>query len=301
MNQDGYNPELQSATPMTAADILMSQSLVGSYDLCAASVGQKTEPGYDLSPNQAMSWGSMIHAAIEIDLNLALDEPTRWSASQLRDLWDDSLLNERDGSWLLTELCGDEVLIRHWLDEAVVAMYKWQDNVYPTLDLADEFFVEETVSMQIGTLPNGRRVFFGGTGDLVEPSKHLVTDWKTAGRGWHQSKADFTGQVAAYLYLYEADFFRFVVFNRKSLAWETYDTTRTEAEIDAYLRHAFQVAKAIDADIYPVTNVQSNFGKFNRSWQCSAKWCGAWNICPFKYLADDKWEHQIADPREGWK
>lgn len=284
-------------------DVLVSQSLVGSYDLCAASVGQKGQPGYILQPNQQMSWGSMLHGAIEDDLlaTLRRDPISRWTPDQLEDQWNLALQNERDGTWLLSDMTDDRVLIRHWLDEAVVAMYKWQDDVLPGLHLDDEARVEDTISRQLGTLPNGRRVFYGGTGDLVEPSMNQITDWKTSGRGWHQSKADFTGQVPGYLWLYGQEKFRFVVWNRQKLTWDSFDTSRTEQQIEAYLRHAFEVAAAIDAGIYPVTNVQSNFGKYNRTWQCSPKWCGAWNICPYKYLNDDKWEQQVADPADGWK
>lgn len=299
INHDGYMQLVlnQSDVDERAGDILVSQSLVGSYDLCAAALGQKGKDGYIYAPNQQMSWGSMVHAAIE-DMLDGCDVPDHRT---MRAMWDESLLNERDGSWLLAELCDDEVKIRHWVDEAVAAAYKWRDEVLPTLDLDDDFEIEHTKRIQIGTLPNGRRVFFGGTADLWEPGKRKVTDWKTSGSGWHQTKADYAGQVAAYLFLFGATSFRYAVWNRAKLTWDSFDTTRTQEQIESYLKHAYQVAVSIDAGVYPVRNVQSNFGKYNRSWQCSPRWCGAWNICPFKYLNDDKWEQQVADPREGWK
>jgi hypothetical protein len=40
-------------------------------------------------------------------------------------------------------------------------------------------------------------------------------------------------------------------------------------------------------DTYPATPAGESYGKYKRGWHCSAKYCGGWEICPFKGLIPD--------------
>lgn len=283
-------------------DIELSQSTVSSMDLCPARVGYSTHEGFDASPSEPMSFGTAEHATIEHDLwSIGTEHFGTWSRDDVRDLWNETLIAERDGSWTLADFDADEK-IEQSIDELIHANKRWHQQVWPTLKaLGSELLIEERVTKCLGVLPDGRHVWFGGTADLVDVKNKRIYDWKTSGREWKESKAAMTPQAQAYTWLYGIDDHTYWVYARNKRSWQSFRTHRRPEQVDAYLRHAWQRARQIGAGIFPATPLDSTFGDVKRAWYCSAKFCGAWDVCEFKYLPDDVYEAQIRDPKEGWQ
>ncbi len=279
------DPSLFAESP--GDDVLwMRQSTVGSWELCPARVMLSDDPGFKALPSEAMSFGTLVHEMGATDLTDGLQN---WTIVDVMDLWDTLVTDEYGVS--VFELAAEE-MIRDGAVEAIGANQLWRVQVVPTLPDTDPV-VETRLEAPLGVLPSGRRVWLHGTGDVLYPDSHVGVDWKTAGRGWKEGKADLTGQAAAYTYLAWVAFsewiseWRYWVYDRQKVEWAQWTTSRTEQQVDAWLRHAFGIAKAIDAGAVMYTPVDSTFGKMSRGWWCSAKYCGAWEVCKGKYLADD--------------
>ena len=84
------------------------------------------------------------------------------------------------------------------------------------------------------------------------------------------------------------------VYNRRIREWEAIPTRRRVKDINAALHTAQAYASKLEAGIFTATPIMDTFGKQKRGWYCSAKFCGEWNICPAKYLNDDKNENELA-------
>ena len=299
----GFKQVDESAEPADD-DLHLSQTTVSNAALCPARVGYRGDEGYSYVPSEAMSFGTMVHGMAEEDLGL-LGTPMRWAAGSwtfyaVEEMWRDGLLNERDGSFDLYELA-DRERINKSIMEALHANKRWHEVVAPTLDLAgrDDWQIEKRVTKQLGTLPDGRRVWFGGTADLVVPG--LALDWKTAGRGWDQSKADTTYQATYYTWLYGVDRHKYWVWNRREKDWSAFETSRSPKDVESALKVAWMLARQMADGTFTATPWQDTFGKVKRGWWCSAKYCGAWDICQFKNLPDDVYEGQKIDPKVGWE
>ena len=293
--QDGREP--------VDGDVFLSQTTVNNALLCGGRILYRKSEGYNFDPSEAMSFGTMVHGMAEADLGLlGLPVCGQWSPEGVEAMWRDGLLNERDGSFDLDSLASRKRVDKS-VEEALLANVRWHEQVVPVLDLApgEEMLVEQRVTKQLGTLPDGRAVWFGGTADLVLPRRAEIVDWKTAGRGWDQSKADFTPQATYYSWLYGIYNHTYWVWNRRAKEWSGYTTSRTEEQVDSALRVAWQVARQMADGTLTASPLQDTFGKVSRGWHCSAKFCGAWDICEFKYLPDNVWEGQLADPKIGWE
>lgn len=279
---------------------MVRQSSVGSMDLCPARQGYLLSGEAKQVPSEAMSFGTMIHSFAEWRLE---GNDGAVYAPQLRAWWEEGL--ERDGV-KLSDLAS-KVRIRESLDEGLRACQRWDADVFPVLGLSDDYTIEEKLMAPLGMTPNGREVWLQGTADVVDLGNGRIIDWKTAARGWKESKAHATHQAQAYSFLVQAahgvDVFDFSywVWNRSKGEWSEHTTVRTADNVDAWLRHAWMRALQIEANAFPFTPWQSTYGDMKRGWWCSAKYCAAWSVCTGKSLPDDIWEDEPIDIKGSWQ
>lgn len=268
------------------------QSTVGSWELCPARV--MLSDGHEL-PSEAMSFGTLVHEMLALDLEHGAGLP--WTYSQTADLWSSLVADEYGVD--LGELAAEETIESSAM-EAIGAVQLWRRQVEPDLP-STEPLVEARLEAPLGILDNGRQVWMHGTGDVLYPDVPVGYDWKTAGRGWGEGKAMFLGQPSAYTYLawWNHDVFiadwRYWVYDRRAAKWVLHSTQRTPQQVQAWLRHAFGIAKAIDAGAVYYTPVDSTFGKMKRGWWCSPQYCGVWDRCKGKHLADEVDESQSVE------
>lgn len=296
---DGFEPDKYADLEQRDGDIHLSQTTINNAQLCGGRVLYQDDPGFNHAPSEAMSWGTLVHAMIEEELRGKL-EPSLgtmyWNEKVIEGLWRQTLRDERNGSWDLDDLASPSV-IEAGVMEAHGAVRLWLADVFPLLgEPSARWQVEERVTECIGFIED-RAVWLGGTADLVTRSIH---DWKTAGRGWAQSKADAGNQASIYTYLYGIPDHVYHVYNRKSGEWELHETVRTIEQVTSALRVAWMTAKAMHHGTLVATPWASTFGKSKRGWYCSAKFCGAWDVCQFKSIQDNVWEGQPIDIKEGW-
>ena len=262
------------------------QSTVSSWELCPARVTQSTHRGFNGLPSEPMSFGTLVHEMLAKEM---VDGPQPWTAADVEDFWDSLVVAEYGVT--LPELTDDEQ-VKSSAVEAIGAVQTWRIQVQPTLPNSDPL-VEARLEAPLGILDSGRQVWLHGTGDVLYPGVPVGYDWKTSGRDWMDGKAMALGQPSAYTYLalwnhdaFIADW-RYWVFDRRSQMWRLHETSRTRQQVAAWLRHAFGIAKSIDAGATAYNPTGSSYGKIRRGWWCSPKYCGAWDICPGKYIADD--------------
>lgn len=283
-------------------DLMLRNSTVGSWDLCPGRVGYSDHEGFEHTPSEAMSFGTMGHGAIEQDLIQGLH---LWTMDELEGVWRDGLLSEESGTYDLDKLATPEK-IHTSTEEAVVMMAAWQQDVYPQLNLSDYRFIEEKLVTPLGILPSGRGVWFHGTPDVVDVGNPKIYDWKTTGRAWKESKVLGLNAPQAYSWLANTTYDVFIpdhhywVWNRTKREWDLHTTQRNQAHVDAYLRKAWGVARAIDAQAFPFQPWSETFGNVTRGWWCSPRYCGAWDICEGKDLPDDLVEATPIDIKLGW-
>ncbi|KKL94883.1 hypothetical protein LCGC14_1860280, partial [marine sediment metagenome] len=97
---------LEGATPIES-DLQLRNSTIGSWDLCPGRVGYAESEGFEPTPSEAMSFGSMGHGAIEVDLTEGLH---LWTKGELEMLWRESLINEQSGAYDLYKLISKDKL-----------------------------------------------------------------------------------------------------------------------------------------------------------------------------------------------
>lgn len=281
-------------------DVVVRNSTIDSLLLCGLRVGLADRPGYDPVPSEQMFFGTVVHDRIATVL--AGGDPKHVFSPFEVDLAARLLANEE--AFDLLAAVGDHH--KAWIDEIVEALWIWHSDVKPRLSIHDKLVIEETRYRHLGTLPDGVSVWLRGTADVVDPTETLVSDWKTSGKGWDESKAHFTGQGDSYVWLYEDILgglhvtWRFWVFNRKAQEWQLIESRRDATTVDSYLVRAWGAAKQVWADAYTAQPYQDTFGKYKRAWYCSPKYCGAWSICPAKALVDDRHDEPI-DIEKGWR
>ena len=141
-------------------------------------------------------------------------------------------------------------------------------------------------------------IYLKGTPDAV--FEGVVVDWKTSGRAWKETKAHKAIQADLYMALVKQNLgvsirdWVFWVYNRRGRVWEAVPTKRRIKDINASILRAYDYGLALEAEILPATPFTDTFGELKRGWYCSAKYCGAWNICPAKFMHDDVNENEIA-------
>lgn len=284
-------------------DLILRQSTVKSMDLCPARVGYSGTPGYDATPSEAMAFGTLVHLMIE----QTLKDPKPWTKGRALEAWVKALSAEGVDLFAIADI---EVLEASALEavSAHLAWYDWWTSRRDKLDTRT-MAVEQKLWRPLGQLPNGRAVWLHGTPDVIEVDpndRFRGVDWKTAASGWKEGRIHFEMQPSAYTWLaapligdgedrLELDW-TYAVYSRASAEWVEHHTHRGPAEVKAWLRHAWMRAKEIDAQAFPFTPVVTVYGKTQRGWWCSAKYCAAWNVCEGKYLADGVDETEQSTP-----
>ena len=277
------------ALPPEGATIIR-QSTINEFQLCPARVGYKGAEGYLAPLGEPLTVGDSLHYMTS--RHMAGDSPNDIMGTF--DEWlEGKLCNEYQWSSKLIPNYGD-------LKKEIFDCYRlWIFQIYqPSLSLESSVYMEQILYMCLSEAEN---LWLQGTPDLGILSKRLL-DWKTAksDRQWSQARADLSIQASLYLALHNAVFqeqltkFTFAVYNRAKAEWGTFDTTRVETEQIAALYTATQYARQMKAMVFPATPVSESYGKKQRGWHCSAKWCGAWNICEAKFLNDNVDETVVA-------
>ena len=290
--------EIDNLNVWTEKSLTVRNSTVDSLLLCGKRVGYARTEGFDHVPSEAMFFGTVVHDRIEayIEGGTTLELFTGPAIQRAADE-----LASAEGFDYFDIDPDRRVQFEREVSDAV---WRWEDEVYPEhLDDMVKYGViaEQTRLRQLGTLPDGESAWFQGTADMIVPSQYGV-DWKTAGRGWHESRAHATNQAAAYTWLYPESEGRFCywVYDRTAGEWTPYWTERTQAQVDAYLEVAWGAALQIWSGAYTAKPWDSTFGKYKRGWWCSPKYCGAWNVCEAKHIADDLDESVPIDITKGW-
>lgn len=284
---DNYDGEMDEVK-----DLIISQSTIESMQLCPARVGLSGEPGFVKTVSEAMSFGTLVHALVEKVVTGAVTTAD-YTNQGIEQLWADLALE--DGFDLHTVATGERIDAS--VDEARFALSSfaaWWNIEARAVDVLE---TEERKYKHLGTLPAlpvGRQVWVGGTPDCVA-ARGAVTklyDWKTAGRGWNEGKGLVRIQSPIYTWLALGDIereveFDYIVWNRRAGQWDRHPLRITPANVQAAKQTAWMWAKQIDAGAYPGTPGGESYGKYRRGWHCSARYCGAWEICPFKGLIPD--------------
>lgn len=245
--------------------------------LCPARVGYSTHEGFDFSPSPEMFFGTLIHAII--DLHVSGRNQDRLIVSTLSGVTN-----------LLVDLAEKESITvpddmaSSLAEEALDAYRRWvADWWIPVGQELQIVSTEQIVYKQIGSDPE---IWLQGTPDLVHEGG--LVDWKTAGRGWDEGKAATRIQAPLYAFLagFEETRVDFVVYNRSKGVWNVHQVVVDARQVNAALATAREYGRMIAANVYPPTP-SAPTGKTGRGWWCSAKYCGAWNICEYKHLISD--------------
>lgn len=272
-------------------DILIRQSTIESFQLCPARVGYSNQPGFIDAPSEAIVFGSAMHLMIEEFLRDYESESRILVAPYIRDVIERVVA--ADG-YDLNDLDPYNAFVPDMIDGLRFGFQQWLTHFWD-----DEgrwvhvIGIEEKLSTQIGEV-NGRPVILQGTPDLITPNR--LYDWKTAGRAWSEGKGMVRVQGPLYVYLsrllegttLEAPAeMHYMVWDRGKGEWGRHVQVVREHNIEAALKLAMTYARQIEAQIFPATPAGESYGKYRRGWWCSAKYCGAWNICEFKGLVPD--------------
>jgi hypothetical protein len=86
----------------------------------------------------------------------------------------------------------------------------------------------------------------------------------------------------------------FWIYDRKKKEWTAIPTKRKVQEINTALTRLLDYGEAVETAILQATPTTDTFGEVRRGWYCSPKFCGAWNVCPMKYINDSVDEKVIA-------
>lgn len=293
-------------------DIRVSPSQLGQAQLCHARNDPiyKSLPGYDDTPTEQASFGRVLHAMIETRLVCGEPASVAFSDPDHRQVVARWVIAQDGADWF--DFHQSSARRQQWVDEIYEAYLQWEEwwelgweqwcNDQPF-----DLWVERHMTMprtawsqtEWSEGPFSLPYTIRGTPDLIVPhdEEPIGFDWKTAAKGWKegQQKTDKMDQLSAYTALYYGD--RPVVpamswvvgvYNRKAEMWEWYETTRSEGQVSSTLGAMDQVALAKSAGAYIPRQTQTVYGKTERGWWCSAKWCAAWNVCFYKNIGDGK-------------
>ena len=270
-------------------DTLIRQSTIGQMQLCPGRVGFADNPGYLAMISEPLVFGSAVHHLIAGDLE---ENELREDLLLSMHEWVEEMLVE-DYEWSLDQVPN----VRDFFSEVSTAYRMWRTDVRDRALASPVLLVEEEQRMFLGEGNRGN-VFLKGTADLVLEDQ--LVDWKTSGRAWKQSKADFSVQASLYMPLHKQTLdvsiqsFTFWVYNRGGRSWDRLTTRRTIAQIDAAMATALQYGRQIESESFPCTPVpEASFNKA-RGWYCKPKFCGAWNVCDAKFMNDGFNEKEIA-------
>ena len=287
MNYNGYGIVDADASTPSDDDVIIRQSTINSMELCAARIGYKDVEGYFDPFSEPLVFGSLVHELIE----LAIEDGDVSSIIDNADYVLDAVMatkfnidpNEAQGLVFSMMERGMVTEAQH----ALKLFWSWWEREQVTTPVS-----EHQMYAQLGILPDERKVWLFGTPDLYTVEGKKAYDWKTAGRGWSIGKADHMIQASLYSHLihHETDVliedWEFLVLNRRKGEWESHKTTRNTQQIEAAKKIAWMRALMVAHEIYPATPIVTENFKTKRAWYCSPKFCPAWNVCEFKYIAD---------------
>lgn len=265
-------------------DVLIRQSTINNLLLCGQRVALKGTPGYLKAVSEPLVFGTCLHYLIEEDLKAG---DRRHDLLANMEEWVEHILVE-DYDWSLDVVPSPGDLF----GELSMAYRMWASNVLPKLP-KQLVAIEEKMELYLGESEGGGGVFLQGSPDLVTES--AIIDWKTAGRGWKDTKATL-GSLQPTLYppLVKQSYgdaprrFTFWVYNRQKNFWESFSTQKRKvATINAGLETAYMYGLQIESGHLPPTPLDENYFEYKRAWYCSPRYCEAWNVCPYKGLVPD--------------
>lgn len=300
MNLEGYNDiawvkSRKNRIKPLERDFVIRQSHVQSMMLCQGRVALPVDLGWPaLPPNEAMFFGTVVHAAIEefiADIDIHDDDPWGWIGNPDFYLQVADECAKTEGVALGTIVAYPAQ--RQWSHEIMFAVNKWVEQVW--LPWLVEFRIlgqEREMFMPLGTFtPNAddeyphakKKVWLKGTPDLWV--RDLLIDWKTAGSGWRPGKAD--GLIQDFLYAALIEYntgeklraARFAVYDRAARRWDAHDTSFTDEQIEAAKQQAYIQARALYRLEYSF-NPYNGYGK--RGWQCD--YCDVASECDAQRL-----------------
>lgn len=269
-------------------DTLVRQSIIGQLQLCAKRVELEGREGHLTMVSEPLVFGTCVHYLAEKDLEAG--EPRLDLLTNMNEWVEEILTTQYD--WSLAQVPN----VRDFFDELAGAYRLWRTQVRPTLK-GTPLGVECEMRMYLGE-GNRNRIHLQGTADVLYPSR--LVDFKTSKRPWSQAKADVSIQASLYMALakqvYDVEVKRMTFWNyaRSKREWLPIHTVRTVKQIDAALLSAYEYGLQIEAGIFPATPVPEASFQKKRGWYCSPQYCGAWNICPSKYMNDDVDEKIVA-------
>lgn len=221
-------------------------------------------------PSGAMILGSAVGAAEAHADQLLIDGEDRPSADDVVDLfadeWEDRL--GRD------EIEWDDKDPGEIKDTGVQAVRAYEDLIVPTytpVSVEREFYVQ----------PDGVEWGFMGYLDL-ETDAGVVVDRKVRKSKMSNEEAEKDPQVTGYLLARRAEGDPAVAFDfhamvkTKTPYAEIVSTTRTDAQLDAFVDRLYRVA----SEIHWRLENDTWSGAAPGSWWCSARSCGFWLSCP---------------------
>lgn len=266
--------------------IVVRQSDYNSYALCPARLKYRETEGYVSVPSEAMSFGTLVHKLIEKFLANPNDLVLS-SVAKVIQLWDELVREDTDGEYGLYDLAAEELRLDSVL-EAMEALQSWQSAIWlPYLKGRNVLATEAQLDAMIDN-----DIILQGTLDMI--LEDGIWDWKTATRPWREGKAEANIQAAAYSFLarmreYPLSLpieFTYAVYSRKDARWDRHQVFIDRNAIDAMRQVMIELGNAKRHRVF-VATPQANGGKLGRNWHCSAKYCGAWNVCVEKGIIPD--------------
>ena len=213
-------------------------------------------------PTLKLALGSAAHTAVEKDLTHKLQTEEDLSKDEIQTIFRDEFVKEAQDA-----VEGKGETKGSMTDSGVQAVGFWRDEVAPRTKPA---LVEQPVKFKI----NGTDIT--GTIDIVHDDDR-VGDWKFTGRSPQSGKSYVLNMVG-----YALGFRHLTGRMEKSILLDHIVRTKTpkhvpiesegpvpDRSIQAYARIVGDVARQIDAGLFPPTGLQSN--------ACS--WCGYKDIC----------------------
>jgi hypothetical protein len=297
MNFDGYKQltggEFDTPWP---DDIVMSQSRMKNMMYSPSREGLARIADFRPQPSEAMWFGTVVHAAIDGFLNNELE---LMSLGWMQRLAANPPHPDDEGFDLLSVF--SEQTVAAMIGEAELAFDAWLDYWWlsegENLDLIQS---EQRLHRQLGTLPDGRRVFIAGTPDYVAYKFGVPTgfDWKTSNGPYSFAKAASSPQAPLLTWLLERTVhtlnmdWEFIVWDRKSATWDTWaldgDYAMSDQYVESVLMNAWQFARCIAYEAYPaITMVTAGFSKQVRPWYAKPDFDPWWDINPFRFYLDD--------------
>ena len=262
--------------------VIVRQSTANNLEFCPAREGYKTHPDWKELVSEPAVFGTLQHSLIERRLHGETVEEILYSNIQQHV---DDVVN---ACFLDAGQTTDGKMADGLLAETIRAFTAWTKTT-AKLDFTP-LLIEETLEATV-LETDDYQVVLRGTPDLFTqcPTGY---DWKTSGRAWKEGKAANSIQAPLYVWLVEQKYgvrarqFTFVVYNRAKGEWTLQDTYPSDGFIESALARVGEYGRMIAAGVYPATPLTYAYGKPSRGWYCSEKWCGAWDFCKYKNLAD---------------